>query len=162
MQLAAAVAKLGEFQMPMRLNETMREYFRGRAEISEPEQAFLYANIEDPVLGPMIQEKLRNEDFYANSYLRTGISPNIISGGFRYNLIPGDAEATLDVRALPDEIRTSFFPRLRGSLTIRPLKSSRHRAAFRQLLPRPWERICFERSRRFRATCSQRRSPCRP
>ncbi len=110
--LAAAVAKLGAFQMPMRLNETTREYFRRRAEISEPEQAFLYANIEDPVLSPMIQEKLRNEDFYANSYLRTGISPNIISGGFRYNVIPGDAEATLDVRALPDENQDEFLSTL--------------------------------------------------
>jgi acetylornithine deacetylase/succinyl-diaminopimelate desuccinylase-like protein len=29
--------------------------------------------------------------------------PTIIKGGFRTNVIPGDAEATLDVRALPDE-----------------------------------------------------------
>jgi acetylornithine deacetylase/succinyl-diaminopimelate desuccinylase-like protein len=35
--------------------------------------------------------------------LRTSISPTIIKGGFRENVIPGDAEATLDVRALPDE-----------------------------------------------------------
>jgi acetylornithine deacetylase/succinyl-diaminopimelate desuccinylase-like protein len=29
--------------------------------------------------------------------------PTIIKGGFRINVIPADAEATLDVRALPDE-----------------------------------------------------------
>jgi acetylornithine deacetylase/succinyl-diaminopimelate desuccinylase-like protein len=35
--------------------------------------------------------------------LRTSIVPTIIKGGFRSNVIPGDAEATLDVRAVPDE-----------------------------------------------------------
>ena len=96
----------------MRLNETTREYFKRMAEISAPDQAFLFANIEDPVLGPIIEEKFRNEDFYSNSYLRTGISPNVISGGFRYNVIPGEAEATLDVRALPDENQAEFLSTL--------------------------------------------------
>ncbi len=35
--------------------------------------------------------------------LRTSVVPTIIKGGFRVNVIPAEAEATLDVRALPDE-----------------------------------------------------------
>jgi acetylornithine deacetylase/succinyl-diaminopimelate desuccinylase-like protein len=35
--------------------------------------------------------------------LRTSISPNVINGGFRYNVVPAEATATLDVRVLPDE-----------------------------------------------------------
>ena len=35
--------------------------------------------------------------------LRTSIVPTIIKGGFRSNVIPAEAEATLDVRAVPDE-----------------------------------------------------------
>jgi acetylornithine deacetylase/succinyl-diaminopimelate desuccinylase-like protein len=37
------------------------------------------------------------------SMLRTSISPNIFKGGYRSNVIPSEAEATLDIRALPDE-----------------------------------------------------------
>src|SRR5262249_51096738 len=37
------------------------------------------------------------------SMLRTSISPTIIRAGFRSNVIPSESEATLDVRALPDE-----------------------------------------------------------
>jgi acetylornithine deacetylase/succinyl-diaminopimelate desuccinylase-like protein len=37
------------------------------------------------------------------SMLRTSISPNILKGGYRVNVIPSEAEATLDIRALPDE-----------------------------------------------------------
>ena len=112
-RLAAAVARVGQHQMPMRLNETTREYFRRLAEISQPEEAFLYGNIEDPVLGPMIEERFRHDDVFSNSYLRTSVSPNIIQGGLRYNVIPTDAEATLDVRALPDEDMDSFLAELR-------------------------------------------------
>jgi acetylornithine deacetylase/succinyl-diaminopimelate desuccinylase-like protein len=112
--LAAAVAKVGAWQPPARLNETTRTYFSRLAEISSPEQAAMFRNIEDPVLGPKIQEKLRATDISRNSMLRTSISPTIIKGGFRGNVIPGDAEATLDVRALPDEDMEAFMSTLRS------------------------------------------------
>lgn len=110
--LAAAVAKLGEQPTPMRLNETTREYFRRLAQISPPQLATMYRNIEDPVLGPMIEEYFRHNDILSNSMLRTSVSPNIIEGGFRYNVIPSEAEATLDVRALPDEDMDEFLAEL--------------------------------------------------
>jgi acetylornithine deacetylase/succinyl-diaminopimelate desuccinylase-like protein len=34
--------------------------------------------------------------------LHTSISPNIIQGGFQSNVVPSEATATLDIRALPD------------------------------------------------------------
>jgi acetylornithine deacetylase/succinyl-diaminopimelate desuccinylase-like protein len=111
--LAAAIAKLGVYQPPMRLNETTRMYFQRLASVSSPEDAFLYQHIEDPALGPMVQEKLRTSHISQNSNLRTSISPNIIKGGFRSNVIPGDAEATLDIRALPDEDMNEFLASLR-------------------------------------------------
>lgn len=111
-RLAMAVAKLGENQMPKRLNETTREYFRRLADISGPDEAALYRNVEHPILGPMIEEHFRHNDILSNSMLRTSVSPNIIQGGFRYNVIPGEAEATLDVRALPDEDMDEFLAEL--------------------------------------------------
>ncbi|NLY00061.1 MAG: M20/M25/M40 family metallo-hydrolase [Rhodopirellula sp.] len=38
-----------------------------------------------------------------DSMMRTSISPTIIQVGYRSNVIPAQAEATLDVRAVPDE-----------------------------------------------------------
>jgi acetylornithine deacetylase/succinyl-diaminopimelate desuccinylase-like protein len=43
------------------------------------------------------------------STLRTSISPNIIKGGYRNNVIPSEAEATLDIRAAPNEDLNWFF-----------------------------------------------------
>ena len=51
---------------------------------------------------------LENEPAHA-SMLRTSISPTIISGGYRINVIPSEAKATLDVRMLPDEDPAEFL-----------------------------------------------------
>jgi acetylornithine deacetylase/succinyl-diaminopimelate desuccinylase-like protein len=45
--------------------------------------------------------------------LRTSVSPNIFQGGYRVNVIPSEARATLDIRALPDENMESFLEEVR-------------------------------------------------
>ena len=112
--LAAAVAKVGAYQSPMRLNETTRAYLERLATISPPDVAFWYRNLENPRFSEMIQAQLREADIATNSMLRTSISPNIITGGFRRNVIPAEAEAELDVRALPDEDLDQFLTTLRN------------------------------------------------
>lgn len=97
--LSAAVAKVGTWEAPMRLNETTRRFFQQMAKISPPEKAQLYQHVEDRAA----QQKLHETEPAYYSMLRTSLVPTIIKGGFRVNVIPADAEATLDVRALPDE-----------------------------------------------------------
>ena len=101
--LAAAVAKVGNYQMPMRLNQTTRTFFERLAAISPAEEKDLYLHLEDPARSAAVQEQIRATNPPFNSMLRTSISPTIIQGGFRSNVIPAQAEARLDVRALPDE-----------------------------------------------------------
>jgi acetylornithine deacetylase/succinyl-diaminopimelate desuccinylase-like protein len=97
--ISEAVAKLGNWQTPMRLNDTTRVYFQKLAQIADPELKSLLENLN----APETQTALRQKYWMEYSKLRTSIVPTIIKGGFRTNVIPGDAEATLDVRALPDE-----------------------------------------------------------
>jgi len=97
--LAAAVDKVARWEAPMRLNETTRRFFQQMAKISSPEKAQLYAHVEDPAAQQMLHET--EPSYY--SMLRTSLVPTIIKGGFRSNVIPADAEARFDVRALPDE-----------------------------------------------------------
>ena len=111
--LAAAVAKIGNWQPPMRMNDTTRAFFQRLAKVSPPDEAKLFLALEDPKATAAAQEKLRATDIAYNSMLRTSIVPTIIKGGFRSNVIPADAEATLDVRALPDE----DIPKLIDTLT---------------------------------------------
>ena len=111
--LAAAVAKIGNWNVPMRLNETTRAFFSRLAKISPPEEAALYASLEDPARSEIIQERIRAVNLSYNSMLRTSIVPTIIKGGFRSNVIPADAEVTLDVRAVPDEDITALADKIR-------------------------------------------------
>jgi acetylornithine deacetylase/succinyl-diaminopimelate desuccinylase-like protein len=111
--LAAAVAKVGNFQMPLQLNETTRAFFERLASISSPAEAKLYRALLDPKASEAAQDKIRATNIGYNSMLRTSIVPTIIKGGFRSNVIPGDAEATLDVRALPDEDIPAMIARLK-------------------------------------------------
>jgi acetylornithine deacetylase/succinyl-diaminopimelate desuccinylase-like protein len=114
--IAAAVAKIGSYQMPMRLNETTRAFFERLARVSPPEEAYLFTHLEDSA----VEEKLRAEYIEYNSMLRTSLVPTIIKGGFRVNVIPGDAEAAIDIRALPDENIPAMLARL-GELINDPL-----------------------------------------
>jgi acetylornithine deacetylase/succinyl-diaminopimelate desuccinylase-like protein len=97
--LAAAVDKAAGWEAPLRLNETTRRFFQQLALISPPEKAEIYAHIEDPAA----QERLHETQPAYYSMLRTSLVPTIIKGGFRSNVIPAEAEARFDVRALPDE-----------------------------------------------------------
>jgi acetylornithine deacetylase/succinyl-diaminopimelate desuccinylase-like protein len=101
----------------MRLNETTREFFQRLATISEPADAFLFTHLEDPGVGALVQETLRRsksrDHLTYNSMLRTSVTPTILRGGFRNNVIPAEAEATFDIRALPDENLDAFYAELR-------------------------------------------------
>jgi acetylornithine deacetylase/succinyl-diaminopimelate desuccinylase-like protein len=111
--LAAAVEKIGTYQPPLRLNDITRTFFERLAKVSPPEEAYLYSHLSDPEVGHIVQEKIRRTNTLYNSMLRTSITPTIIKGGFRENVIPADAEATVDVRALPDEDMPAFIENLR-------------------------------------------------
>jgi len=41
------------------------------------------------------------------------VSPNIFTGGYRSNVIPSEAKATLDVRMVPDENRDTFLEQVK-------------------------------------------------
>jgi acetylornithine deacetylase/succinyl-diaminopimelate desuccinylase-like protein len=97
--LAAAVAKAGTWDTPARLNETTRTFFERLATISAPEEAAWYRN----VLDSRVQEELKHKKPQYYSMVRTSIVPTMLKAGYKSNVIPPSAEATLDVRALPDE-----------------------------------------------------------
>lgn len=108
--LAAAVAKAGTWDTPVRLNETTRAFFERLATISPPEEAAWYRNILDP----KVQEELRRKKPQYYSMVRTSVVPTMLKAGLKSNVIPPTAEATLDIRALPDEDLGKFREMLAG------------------------------------------------
>ena len=111
--LAKAIAKIADWQPPMRLNETTRAFFERLATISPPDEAARYRTILAGDETGTVQEYFAEHAPRFNSTLRTSISPNMISGGYRVNVIPSEVEATLDIRSLPDEDMVRFLDQLR-------------------------------------------------
>jgi acetylornithine deacetylase/succinyl-diaminopimelate desuccinylase-like protein len=111
--LAAAVEKLALWDPPMRLNDTTRTYFEKLATVTGPEDAARYKGLLDPQKASAVREYLAEHDPLAYSMLHTSISPNIFQAGYQVNVIPSEATATLDIRALPGEDIDAFYDLMR-------------------------------------------------
>jgi acetylornithine deacetylase/succinyl-diaminopimelate desuccinylase-like protein len=111
--LSDAVAKIAYWDPPMRLNDTTRTYFEKLAQVSDPADAARFRDLLDPAKSAAVREYLAINEPATYSMLHTSISPNIIQGGFQSNVIPSEATATLDIRALPDENMPAFYELMR-------------------------------------------------
>lgn len=111
--LANAVAKTGNWDTDVRLNETTRAYFQKMAEISPEEDAFRYKNIENPEEAQKVQKYFLENFPYHYSISRTSVVPTVIDAGIRRNVIPSEASAILDIRMLPDENLEEFYEKLK-------------------------------------------------
>jgi acetylornithine deacetylase/succinyl-diaminopimelate desuccinylase-like protein len=100
----------------MRLNDTTRAYFDRLASISSPERAAIYRTLLDPKATPAAltnaQRFLQEREPSSYSMLRTSIVPTILKAGVGANVIPSEAEATLDIRALPGEDIERFYAQM--------------------------------------------------
>ncbi|HEY7286978.1 MAG TPA: M20/M25/M40 family metallo-hydrolase [Vicinamibacterales bacterium] len=113
--LAGAVAKVGAWRPDIRLNETTGTYFRRLASVSPPDVARYYRDVlsTDPKVRSAADDWLFENEPSHSSMLRTSVSPNIFQGGYRSNVIPSEAKATLDVRMLPDEDAAAFLEQVK-------------------------------------------------
>jgi acetylornithine deacetylase/succinyl-diaminopimelate desuccinylase-like protein len=107
--LGAAVEKVGKWQTPMRLNDTTRTYFEKMATISSPEKAARYNALLNSQTAGAAQTWLAANEPSSYSMLRTSVVPTMMKAGVGANVIPSEAEATLDIRALPDENIDKFY-----------------------------------------------------
>ena len=113
--LSRAVATIADWQPPIRLSDTTTSYFSRLAAISEPEASARYNAVLSPYSaeGQEAVNYLKQYEPRNAAVLFSTISPNIVDGGYRSNVIPSEATATLDVRLLPDEDAPAFLEMVR-------------------------------------------------
>jgi acetylornithine deacetylase/succinyl-diaminopimelate desuccinylase-like protein len=113
--LSTAIVALTAWKPPIRLNATTREYFTRLAGISPPQDAARYRAVLDPgsqAASEAADSFARTQPRFA-SMLRSSISPTMVQGGYRVNVIPSEAKATLDVRLVPDDDPADFLAAVR-------------------------------------------------
>jgi acetylornithine deacetylase/succinyl-diaminopimelate desuccinylase-like protein len=70
------------------------------------------------------QKFLREHSPGEYSMLRTSVVPTILKAGVGANVIPSEAEATLDIRALPDENIDAFYAEMAKVIADPPCRSN--------------------------------------
>jgi acetylornithine deacetylase/succinyl-diaminopimelate desuccinylase-like protein len=114
-RLSAAITKIAEWVPPLRVNETTGSYFQQLATMVPHEVAKHYRDVLSPnpeVSGPAEAWLLEHQPQHW-SMLHTSLVPTITGGGYRYNVIPSEAKATVDVRLHPDEDQSAFLDTVR-------------------------------------------------
>ncbi len=128
--LSGAVQRVGTWQTPMRLNDTTRTYFEKLATISSPEKAARYKDLVNPQRTAAAQRYLAEFEPIHNSMLRTSVVPTVLKAGIGPNVIPSEAEASIDIRTLPDEDIPQFMAQMTKiigdpAVKIEPLYATR-------------------------------------
>jgi acetylornithine deacetylase/succinyl-diaminopimelate desuccinylase-like protein len=92
-KLAAAVARLGEHRFPIVWTDSVREFLAGVSELTGLEFP------EDDIEGAV--GKLGAVSRMIGATLRDTANPTMLSAGYKSNVIPSVAEASVDCRVLP-------------------------------------------------------------
>jgi len=114
--LSAAVGRIAAWKPPITINETTGAYFKRLAAISLPEEAKRYRDVlsPDPAIANAADDYFLEHEPRHSSMLRTSLSPTIFQAGYRVNVIPSEAKATIDVRVHPDEDPAKVLEQVRS------------------------------------------------
>jgi acetylornithine deacetylase/succinyl-diaminopimelate desuccinylase-like protein len=95
-KLSEAVATLGSHRFPLVLTDSVREFLAGVTEITG------WDFPEDDLEGAVA--KLGNISRMIGATLRDTANPTMLTAGYKANVIPSTAEATVDCRILPGRV----------------------------------------------------------
>ena len=100
--LGAALARISAYETPVQLTAESRQFFLTLGKTSTGATSRYFQQL---VTGTPAQvraaDRVISKDPLLHAIMRNTIAPVLISGGFRSNVIPGSAEATLNLRLIP-------------------------------------------------------------
>ena len=161
--LSRALAKLSTYEAPIQLTEANRKFIAVLAKTSPAPLSGYYQTLltgTDPAAIAAADREI-SKDPLMHAIIRNTIAPVIITGGFRSNVIPGSAEATINVACHPGDRPDTTWSRSsrRLSTTRRSPCGCRIRRPVRRASSRPRSRpnsTARWRSRRRRRSLAPR------
>ena len=94
-RLARAVTRIGEYRWPIEYTPTTRQFLEGVSELTGVE--FDEANPE------ALLKELGTVARFVGATLQNTANPTLLQSGYKANVIPGTAQALIDVRTLPGQ-----------------------------------------------------------
>jgi len=113
--LSRALAKLSDYDTKPKLNAETRQFFAALAEVSPEPQATQLRNLLSNDAGKVAAaDKFLSEDTLLHAIMRNTIAQVLLNAGFRGNVIPGSAEATVNFRTIPGTTPDELIQEIRG------------------------------------------------
>jgi acetylornithine deacetylase/succinyl-diaminopimelate desuccinylase-like protein len=103
--LSRALAKLSTYETPVNLTPATRQFFQTLAKTSQPPMSGFFADLVsgDPARVQRGDREI-SKDPLLHALVRTTLAPVLMNAGFRGNVIPGSAEATINARLIPGQV----------------------------------------------------------
>jgi acetylornithine deacetylase/succinyl-diaminopimelate desuccinylase-like protein len=100
--LARALAKISAYETPVTFTPGTRRFFQTLAETSKPPLSGYFTDLlgTDSVRMKRADAEI-SKDPLLHALLRNTLAPVLMNAGFRGNVIPGSAEATINARTIP-------------------------------------------------------------
>ena len=101
--LAKALGRLADYETKLNLIPSTREFFLTLAKTSQPPMSEYFSNLvnsSDPEVVKQADREI-SKDPLLHAIMRNTIAPVMMSAGFRGNVIPGSADATVNFRVIP-------------------------------------------------------------
>ena len=101
--LSKAMSKIGDYDTQPKLIDSTKEFFTTLEKTSKPPMSTYFHNLvnsNDPKLVKQADEAI-SKDPLLHAIMRNTIAPVFLNAGFRGNVIPGSADATLNFRTIP-------------------------------------------------------------
>ena len=118
-RLAAAITRLKEHPLPHRVISTTQRFFEGLAEASDDEGlAQALRDMLDPERQATAVQQLGVDDYLTRMFsamMRNIAEPTIVKAGYKTNVMPAEAEATINSRALPGVSHTELLQEVRDA-----------------------------------------------
>jgi len=110
-RLVRALEKIIGYETDIKVTPAVQDYFSALAKREEGQNAERFRNLEESLADVNFRKEfLSNPTF--NALVRNTISPTVLEGSNKTNVIPGHARAQLDCRLLPGENPQAFVKRL--------------------------------------------------
>ena len=113
--LSRALSRLSDYAEPLTLTDTTERFFSRLAKVwpNPTEKRAMIDLVASDEPRKQAAGKILSHTAVFNAVLRNGISPVILEGGTRYNVIPESAGAVLNVRTLPGQSIDDVVARIR-------------------------------------------------
>ena len=110
-RLIRAMARILEWETPVKLLPAIEKYFKDIAPLQQEPLRSRFANIRESLKDPAFVKTLTSQREY-NFLLRNTVSITMLSGSKQTNVIPVTATCNIDVRLLPGESPDEFLKAL--------------------------------------------------